>query len=86
MAGGGEDDETAIEQLTGQTAPGSGAAPQEITTEDLLGSVGADDAEDASPVVELENTLDAIGVEEGSDSVAEESTSDTEPQTDEPNN
>ncbi len=63
MAGGGETDETVIEELTGQAAPDPAAAPGELTTEDLLGTLGSDSADDAPAAAAIEDALEAVGAD-----------------------
>ncbi len=86
MAGGGESDETVIEQLTGQAAPDPTAAPGELTTEDLLGTLGSDSAVELPAGPSIEEALEAVGAdtpEEASDAPAETSTE--EPAESDPN-
>ncbi len=86
MAGGGETDETVIEQLTGQTAPAPSAAPGETTTDDLLGTLGSDSADETPAGPSVEEALEAVGAdapEEASDAPAETPTE--EPAEGEPN-
>ncbi len=86
MAGGGETDETVIEELTGQVAPDPTAAPGETTTQDLLGTLGSDSADETPAGPSIEDALEAVGAdapEEASDAPAETTTE--EPAEGEPN-
>ena len=69
LAGGNNADESIIEELTGQEAP-TPSNPNAITTDDLLGTLGAGEepadaapAEDAEP--DLDAVLDSLGTEDG---------------------
>ncbi|NOX84091.1 MAG: preprotein translocase subunit SecG [Alphaproteobacteria bacterium] len=86
MAGGGESDETVIEELTGQAAPAPSAVPGETTTQDLLGTLGSDSADETPAGPSIEDALEAVGAdapEEAGDAPAETSTE--EPAESDPN-
>ena len=79
LAGGGETDESIIEELTGETAP-TPSDPTGLTAEDLLGTLGGDDedapaeaADPAAPARDVDAVLDSLGTEEaaGADAPAE---------------
>ncbi|MFQ5564469.1 MAG: preprotein translocase subunit SecG [Parvularculaceae bacterium] len=85
LAGGGETEETVIEELTGQSAPaGNISGPGAATTGDLLNSLGAGD-EDADAEAGSEATgedtpaavLDTLGAEP--DAAGEEAPVETAP-------
>ncbi len=74
LAGAGPDDESIIEELTGQSAPTS-SDPNTLTTDDLLGTLGGGDepadataGEEAAP--DLNDVLDSLGTEAGEASSA----------------
>lgn len=71
LAGNDTTDETIIEELTGQAAPSTSGDPNNLSTDDLLNTLGgeaepgetapADDAE-----ADLNSVLDSLGTEDGS--------------------
>ncbi|MEO1251803.1 MAG: preprotein translocase subunit SecG [Pseudomonadota bacterium] len=68
LAGGGEDETSIIDDLTGQTAPAPSSAPGEMSTEDLLNTLGGGN-EDTAPAAagetapDLDSVLDSLGTE-----------------------
>lgn len=87
LAGSGENDDSIIEGLTGEAAP-TFTDPADMSTDDLLGTLGADDdgiapaAGDEAPA-DLDAVLDSLGTEEDpapapSDEGADESDNDEE--------
>ena len=70
LAGAGPDDESVIEELTGQPAPTS-SDPGSLSADDLLGTLGgADEDTDVSAPAEeeapdLDAVLDSLGAEDG---------------------
>ncbi len=87
LAGSGNNEQTIIEELTGQAAPTSGD-PNALTTDDLLNTLGSgeepDDAaatgEEAAP--DLDAVLDSLGSEDG-EAAAEPAEGETASETDE---
>lgn len=87
LAGAGPDDESIIEELTGQAAPTS-ADPNSLTTDDLLNTLGGGDepadagapAEETAP--DLDAVLDSLGSEDG-EAAATPAESETADETDE---
>ncbi len=80
MAGGGETDETVIEELTGQAAPDPTAVAADPTTDDLLGTLGSDSANE-TPALSIEDALEAVGADTPA---AEADEAPAEPSTEEP--
>ena len=71
LAGAGENEDAAIQELTGSEPAAPDAAPGEISTDDLLNSLGGNDDADAPALTEgeaaieaAEDILDQIGVED----------------------
>ena len=66
-AGGGEDEDRVIDELTGANAPAAvetSTDPADITAEDLMNSLGAEEAEQASDEpASTEDLLQGLGVE-----------------------
>ena len=87
LAGAGPDEESIIEELTGQAAP-TAADPNALTTDDLLNTLGGGEepadatapAEDAAP--DLDAVLDSLGSEDG-EAAAAPAESETADETDE---
>ena len=76
LAGSGETEETVIEELTGEAAPDPDAGPVGLTTEDLLNTLGddnADESADNAPGLSIsdQDALDALEAEISADQDAE---------------
>lgn len=62
IGGRGEDDETVIEELTGQTAPAIGAgAAGELGVDDMLRALGTDSVEEDAPETGAQDILESLG-------------------------
>jgi preprotein translocase subunit SecG len=72
MAGGGETDATVIEELTGQAAPDPNAEVGDPTTQDLLGTLGSDSADETPAAPSIEDALEAVGADAPAETPTEE--------------
>ncbi|MEM8770960.1 MAG: preprotein translocase subunit SecG [Pseudomonadota bacterium] len=64
LAGGGEADETIIEELTGEAAP-TPSDPGTLSAEDLIGTLGGGDSDAANEDATTEDVLEGLGVDPG---------------------
>ncbi len=88
LAGGGESEESIIEELTGEAAPVN-ADPATLSADDILGTIGAEeepgdgdggaDLSDPATATDLDAVLDSLGTDAAeSDSAADGAASDEE--------